>query len=114
MKTFAIGDVHGCFDALLAVVQLAEISAQDRVVWLGFAARKTTICPPALSWLTLPAGQECLRRLKPSGSWVRSSKIVTCLFGVNVSVLTMESTSLTTIGCYDLAHHNPHAYEHCT
>ncbi len=35
MKTFAIGDVHGCFDALLAVVQLAGISEQDRVVWLG-------------------------------------------------------------------------------
>ncbi len=35
MKTFAIGDVHGCFDALLAVVGFAGITEKDRVVWLG-------------------------------------------------------------------------------
>lgn len=35
MRTFAIGDVHGCFDALQAVVKAAGITDQDRVVWLG-------------------------------------------------------------------------------
>lgn len=35
MRTFAIGDVHGCFNAMIAVLRAAGISDQDRVVWLG-------------------------------------------------------------------------------
>ncbi len=35
MRTLAIGDVHGCFDALLTLVRLAEIKDDDLVVWLG-------------------------------------------------------------------------------
>jgi len=35
MKTFAIGDVHGCFDAVKSVMKLASISSSDLVVWLG-------------------------------------------------------------------------------
>ena len=35
MKTFTIGDVHGCFDAMLTVIRLAGVSNEDRVVWLG-------------------------------------------------------------------------------
>ena len=35
MKTFAIGDVHGCFDAVKSVLDLANISSSDLVVWLG-------------------------------------------------------------------------------
>lgn len=35
MRTFAIGDIHGCFDAMIAVVRAAGISDQDRVIWLG-------------------------------------------------------------------------------
>lgn len=35
MKTFAIGDVHGCFDAMLTLVRFAGITDADRVIWLG-------------------------------------------------------------------------------
>ena len=35
MRTFAIGDVHGCYSALLALIQAAGITAEDRVIWLG-------------------------------------------------------------------------------
>ena len=35
MRTLAIGDVHGCFDAMLHVIEFAGISESDKVVWLG-------------------------------------------------------------------------------
>lgn len=35
MATFAIGDIHGCYDAMLSVLRLANVSETDRVVWLG-------------------------------------------------------------------------------
>ena len=35
MRTLAIGDIHGCFKALQAVVAAAEISSEDNVVTLG-------------------------------------------------------------------------------
>lgn len=35
MRTLAIGDVHGCFDAMCSLLTLAKVSDRDRVVWLG-------------------------------------------------------------------------------
>lgn len=35
MKTFAIGDIHGCYDALLAVIRAAGPGDDDTVVFLG-------------------------------------------------------------------------------
>ena len=35
MRTLAIGDVHGCFDAMLHVTTFAGISESDKVIWLG-------------------------------------------------------------------------------
>ena len=35
MRTLAIGDVHGCFDAMLHVIAFAGISESDKVIWLG-------------------------------------------------------------------------------
>lgn len=35
MRTLAIGDVHGCLTAMNTLMDFAEISETDRVVWLG-------------------------------------------------------------------------------
>ena len=35
MRTFAIGDIHGCFSLVDKVASLAGITETDRVVWLG-------------------------------------------------------------------------------
>ena len=35
MRTLAIGDIHGCLDALFAVLKHARVTDQDRVIWLG-------------------------------------------------------------------------------
>jgi len=35
MRTLAIGDIHGCFDAMVTLTKLAGISNEDTVVWLG-------------------------------------------------------------------------------
>ncbi|MBL6763977.1 MAG: serine/threonine protein phosphatase [Verrucomicrobiae bacterium] len=35
MRTFAIGDVHGCLDTLIAVLEQARPDADDRIVFLG-------------------------------------------------------------------------------
>lgn len=35
MRTLAIGDVHGCFDAMLHLIEFAGISESDKVIWLG-------------------------------------------------------------------------------
>jgi serine/threonine protein phosphatase 1 len=35
MRRLAIGDIHGCFDALLRLLEFAKISAADHVVFLG-------------------------------------------------------------------------------
>ena len=35
MRTLAIGDVHGCFDALQTVLSFVAVSPKDCVVWLG-------------------------------------------------------------------------------
>ena len=35
MRTYAIGDVHGCFDALVALLQQTRPKPDDRLVFLG-------------------------------------------------------------------------------
>ena len=35
MTTFAIGDIHGCFDALVRLTEFAGITDADLAVWLG-------------------------------------------------------------------------------
>ena len=34
-RTLAIGDVHGCYDAVRALLVYARVDARDRIVWLG-------------------------------------------------------------------------------
>ena len=59
MRTLAIGDLHGCFDAMQELVKLAKITARDRVVWLGdFVDRG-----PDSSKII-----ECLRKLPPENN----------------------------------------------
>ena len=35
MRTFAIGDIHGCLSALQSVISFAGVTDEDKVVWLG-------------------------------------------------------------------------------
>lgn len=35
MRTLAIGDVHGCYDAMIAVLEKANVSESDTIIWLG-------------------------------------------------------------------------------
>lgn len=35
VRTLAIGDVHGCLDAMLSILDFACVNRSDRVVWLG-------------------------------------------------------------------------------
>jgi serine/threonine protein phosphatase 1 len=51
MRTLAIGDIHGCFTALLAVADAAEITTDDRLVTLGDYVDRGSEVPQVLGWL---------------------------------------------------------------
>ena len=51
MRTLAIGDIHGCFTALLAVADAAEITTDDRLVTLGDYIDRGPEVPQVLGWL---------------------------------------------------------------
>ena len=51
MRTLAIGDIHGCFKALQAVVSAADISINDRLVTLGDYVDRGPEVPQVLAWL---------------------------------------------------------------
>ena len=51
MRTLAIGDIHGCFKALQAVVAAAQISSDDNIVTLGDYVDRGPEVPEVLAWL---------------------------------------------------------------
>ncbi len=55
MKTFAIGDVHGCYDAMIALKKFAGITPNDLVIWLGdYVDRGPDSCKVLQHFLGLP------------------------------------------------------------
>ena len=51
MKTYVIGDIHGCFTALQAVVEAAEVRSGDRLVTLGDYIDRGPQTREVLQWL---------------------------------------------------------------
>lgn len=51
MKLFAIGDIHGCFDALEAVLRSADPRSEDTVVFLGDYVDRGPDSRRLLDWL---------------------------------------------------------------
>lgn len=52
MSTYVIGDVHGCFDGLLALIDKAGIQPTDQIVFLGDLINKGTQNVEVLRWLS--------------------------------------------------------------
>lgn len=57
MKTFAIGDIHGCYRALEAVLGAADVSADDVVVFLGDYIDRGPDSPRVLDLIIRDSGQ---------------------------------------------------------
>ena len=51
MRTFAIGDIHGCYAALMAVVDAAGIMPDDSVITLGDYVDRGSEVRQVLDWL---------------------------------------------------------------
>jgi len=76
MKTFAIGDIHGCYDALRAVIDAARPAPEDTVVLLGDYVDRGPASRQVLDWI-----------LRES-----ASRNLVCLRG-NHEIMMMESRS---------------------
>ena len=63
MRTLAIGDIHGCFKALQAVVAAAQISSDDNIVTLGDYVDRGPEVPEVLAWLRTRYQLGCLTPL---------------------------------------------------
>lgn len=52
MNTYVIGDIHGCFDGLLALMDKASVAPTDQIVFLGDLIDKGTQNVEVLRWLS--------------------------------------------------------------
>lgn len=51
MSTFAIGDIHGCFDALIALIDAVQPGADDTLVFLGDYVDRGPESRGVIEWL---------------------------------------------------------------
>lgn len=64
MRTLAIGDIHGCFDALVALEALVDFGDDDILVTLGDYVDRGPDSRRVVEWLIQKHGQGCLRPLR--------------------------------------------------
>lgn len=64
MKTFAIGDVHGCLDALLALLDRVQPAPEDRLIFLGDYVDRGPDSRRLIDWLIAQAPQRPLVTLR--------------------------------------------------
>jgi serine/threonine protein phosphatase 1 len=51
MRTLVIGDIHGCYDALLALVEAVGLTADDRLITLGDYVDRGPSSREVVDWL---------------------------------------------------------------
>jgi serine/threonine protein phosphatase 1 len=51
MRTLAIGDIHGCFTALTALIKAADVQHRDRLITLGDYIDRGPDSNAVIEWL---------------------------------------------------------------
>lgn len=79
MRTLAIGDIHGCFDALQNVLALARVSKGERVILLGDLVDRGPSTREVIQWAidnplgldlhVLRGNHECMMLTSRTESW---------------------------------------------
>jgi serine/threonine protein phosphatase 1 len=64
MRTFAIGDIHGCHDALVAVLKAARPQPDETIVFLGDYVDRGTDSRKVLEWLIRESAERSLVALR--------------------------------------------------